>query len=468
MIQFLRGINTWLEAGAALPAATALLLAALGTVVPTATGRSREGTLGIASVVILTLAYVLLFYRALAPMLALAFAVTWLVQRSLENEIEARGRKTEQRLREEVELAEQRLESARARLAVAEGAFQRRISRYDLVRNFGNSLRFDEAWTGIRDACIRLLGGPPRLWMPRLGAYLPSGLYPPIDGLENLPDGDWRTAAGGRRVERARPDGRWALWIPLHIGAPQPAVLHLEIPSVGEDHAEAAEILANQVALLLEKIRLYHEVEHASRTDLLTGLPHHTSFKAILEEEVERSLRTQRPLSLLMCDIDHFKSVNDTYGHRVGDQVLVAIAHLLRNTLRVSDIIARYGGEEFAILLPATATRGACEIAERVRALIASHTIDAHTETEEHRIQRTVSIGIATLPDDARTAAELLERADTALYHAKRQGRDRVVASSASSSPDAGSAPPANASPHDPADTPSPTDIPSPTTNPSS
>lgn len=434
MIEFLWSVNAWLAAGAALPAATTLLLAALGSVVPTAAGRSREGTLGIASVVVLTLAYVLFFYRALAPMLALAFAVTWLIQRSLENEIEARGRKTEQQLVDEVATAERRLETSRALLAIAEGGFQRRVSRYDLVRNFGNSLRFTDAWGGIQDACARLLAGTPRLWMPRLGEYLPSGLYPPVESLEGLPDEDWRTAASGRRVERSRPDGRRALWLPLNIGAPQPAVLHLELPSLAEDHAEAAEILSNQVALLLEKIRLYHEVEHASRTDLLTGLLHHTSFKVLLEEEVERSVRTQRPLSLLMCDIDHFKSVNDTYGHRVGDQVLVAVAHLLRNTLRISDIIARYGGEEFALLLPATATPGAVEIAERLRVLVASHAIDAHTETEEHSIRRTVSIGIATLPDDARTSAELLERADTALYQAKRQGRDRVVSSSAASS----------------------------------
>ncbi len=432
MMAFLAAFNAWLEAGAALPAATTLLIIALATVVPTATGRIREGALGLISVVVLTFAYVLFFHRALAPLMALAFAATWLIQRALEVEIAHRGQSRIRVLEEKVEVQARARHDALSRLTLTEEAFHRRIARYDLVRNFGNTLRFSEAWPGIEEAGTRLLGSPPRLWLPRLGEALPSGMYPsPVHGNDGLPDDDWRAAAAGRRVERARPDGRRAIWLPLSVGVAQPAVLHLELPSSGDDHAEGAEILANQVALLLEKIRLYHEVEHASRTDLLTGLLHHSSFKQLLAEEIERAKRTDRPLSLLMCDVDHFKSVNDTYGHRVGDQVLVAVARKLRETLRVSDIIARYGGEEFALLLPATGVDGAFEIADRLRALIGQATIAAHTETEEHQLTRTVSIGVATLPLHADSGETLLERADAALYQAKRTGRDRVVVATA-------------------------------------
>jgi diguanylate cyclase (GGDEF)-like protein len=121
-----------------------------------------------------------------------------------------------------------------------------------------------------------------------------------------------------------------------------------------------------------------------------------------------------------MLDLDHFKRINDTYGHSRGDEVLAAVAQVLRSTLRASDFVGRYGGEEFIILLPDTARDEACIVAEKVRAAVAAISLS----TIDHPV--TASQGIATLPDDAGDADALIRAADRALYLAKRNGRNRV------------------------------------------
>ena len=164
-------------------------------------------------------------------------------------------------------------------------------------------------------------------------------------------------------------------------------------------------------------------------TDGLTGLYNHRHLHERLSLEVERSQRSGLPLSLLMLDVDHFKGFNDSYGHPAGDEVLRQVARVLNDTRRANDVVARYGGEEFAVILVDTAKFTAAKVAERVRERIAAHDFaDAATKASKGT-NITVSLGVATFPDDGTDAEALVRAADTALYAAKRAGRNRVVLS---------------------------------------
>jgi diguanylate cyclase (GGDEF)-like protein len=167
-------------------------------------------------------------------------------------------------------------------------------------------------------------------------------------------------------------------------------------------------------------------LEDLSIHDGLTGLHNYREFRRRLAAEVERALRYDRPLSLLLFDIDHFKAVNDTFGHLAGDEVLRTLAAMVRGAVRPTDQVARYGGDEFAILLAETPGSGALVMAERVRALLASRALPV---TAGQAIAITVSIGVATFPKDAKSEDRLIGAADEALYAAKQVGRNRVCRS---------------------------------------
>ncbi len=183
------------------------------------------------------------------------------------------------------------------------------------------------------------------------------------------------------------------------------------------------EILVNQASVSISNVLLHEEIKKMAFTDGLTGLFNHRHFKEKLTEEFRRSERFEDTLSLILTDIDHFKKVNDTYGHPVGDIVLKGVAGIISRTVRDIDIPARYGGEEFAILVVKTDTKGAKKIAERVRKNIKAHDF----KVEGHLLKVTVSIGIASYPADVTSGDELVEKADQALYAAKKGGRDRTA-----------------------------------------
>lgn len=169
------------------------------------------------------------------------------------------------------------------------------------------------------------------------------------------------------------------------------------------------------------------ELERLARTDELTGVANRRYLMECLEQEFARSQRYQRPFSLLMADLDHFKRINDSYGHQVGDDVLVRTAAAMRSTLRQNDIVGRYGGEEFALMLPETEVEGALTVAERCRQMIEELVV----EVQGVRVPVTASLGLATNPSASIASVDALMRvADGALYEAKRAGRNRVVAAS--------------------------------------
>jgi diguanylate cyclase (GGDEF)-like protein len=173
-------------------------------------------------------------------------------------------------------------------------------------------------------------------------------------------------------------------------------------------------------------------LEELSTHDALTGLDNYREFHRQLTEEAQRSLRYGRPFSLMMLDLDHFKTVNDSFGHLAGDEALRGLAALIRREVRPVDRIARYGGEEFAIILPETTPAGALATAERIREIVATRPIPVN---HERQVSLTVSIGLATFPDDADSEEKLVGAADQALYAAKHGGRDRVIQYRADGSP---------------------------------
>lgn len=191
----------------------------------------------------------------------------------------------------------------------------------------------------------------------------------------------------------------------------------------GKDVREMLGIIANQVAVSIQNAMMYKKMETMATTDGLTGLTNHRSFQERFGELLERAARHRQQAAVLLCDVDHFKSVNDTYGHPTGDEVLRQVARVLRGAVRKIDIPARYGGEEFVVVLESTDLAGAVLLANRIRTEVSEVVV----ESEQGPFSVTMSIGVAAFPDDGTERAALIDHADQALYHAKESGRNRVV-----------------------------------------
>ncbi|HET6436637.1 MAG TPA: diguanylate cyclase [Anaeromyxobacter sp.] len=214
--------------------------------------------------------------------------------------------------------------------------------------------------------------------------------------------------------------------VPLKAGAAVVGALVLgarERGAYGREVVLQLEVVAMQGGQSIERARLFDRTERLATSDGLTGLTNHRTFQERLEAQLAQAQRYGKRVSLLLGDVDHFKSVNDTYGHPVGDEVLRGIAHTLIREARATDVVARYGGEEFAIVMPETDAAGALVIAERIRDRVQRIVF----ETPQGPLRVTISLGAATFPDDAQSKAELVERSDGCLYHAKRHGRNQTV-----------------------------------------
>lgn len=175
------------------------------------------------------------------------------------------------------------------------------------------------------------------------------------------------------------------------------------------------------------RVQIEAELVRLARFDELTGLYNRRYLLERLAQEALRAKRYGSPLCLMILDVDHFKHINDTYGHLIGDQVLARIGNILRDTIRVTDIAGRYGGEEFCIVLTETSLQGACVMAERLRQRIAAEACSADDGTT---FQATCSIGVAPYTPDLPDMQAFLVRADRALYKAKASGRNRVMLAS--------------------------------------
>jgi diguanylate cyclase (GGDEF)-like protein/putative nucleotidyltransferase with HDIG domain len=180
--------------------------------------------------------------------------------------------------------------------------------------------------------------------------------------------------------------------------------------------------------LLIHRSLSVPALQEEARVDPKTGLFNARHFAAALREEMGRAARVERPMSVLMADLDLLRDINNAYGHLAGDAVLRGIAEIFRKQLRHYDVPARFGGEEFAILLPETAPEQALEIAERIRRAVADHRFEVETSSEP--IRATISMGVAGFPNDGADPNELIHQADLAVYRAKLQGRNRVLGAS--------------------------------------
>src|SRR5215204_1622773 len=210
--------------------------------------------------------------------------------------------------------------------------------------------------------------------------------------------------------------------VPLLVGDRCVAALNVYRIGTGKEFAAAevatVERFATMAALAFDSARQRDTLREQARTDGLTGLLNHRACHETLREELAAATQDQRPLGVVVLDLDHFKSINDVYGHGEGDKVLKEVASRLRGAVRAGDTVARLGGEEFALILPGVDGDAAAEAAERARAAIATVQV-AGTPL-------TCSAGVAAFPHDAHEGARLLEYADGALYLAKRSGRDQA------------------------------------------
>jgi diguanylate cyclase (GGDEF)-like protein len=248
-----------------------------------------------------------------------------------------------------------------------------------------------------------------------------------IDDLAAETDGDemnarglpWRSFVGIRIAVDGAPYGA-LLFMDAHVRERPLNRAELDFVVLLGSIVEAAVAREARVAHI-KKTQI--ELEHEARTDHLTGIANRRQFSYLAEIEIDRAIRDRREVSVLLLDIDCFKQINDTYGHKTGDRVLRQLAELCSHTLRESDVVGRIGGEEFALLLPESNMAQALELAERLRWAIAT---DAVRLDSDESIHITVSIGVSTLCADVRTIEGLLAAADVALYEAKNGGRNTV------------------------------------------
>ncbi|RKG95434.1 sensor domain-containing diguanylate cyclase [Corallococcus sp. CA053C] len=190
-----------------------------------------------------------------------------------------------------------------------------------------------------------------------------------------------------------------------------------------QDVLRMIEVIAIQAAQAVLRAQLYEQMEKMATTDGLTGLLNHRTFQSRADEILAQARRYNRKCSIVLTDVDHFKNVNDTYGHPTGDQVLKGVARIIKTLARDTDVVARYGGEEFVMVMPETDAHGAKVIAERIREAVMAEVF----QTEMGPLRITMSLGISTFPDNGQEKQQLIDLSDQCLYHSKRNGRNQAV-----------------------------------------
>jgi diguanylate cyclase (GGDEF)-like protein len=301
-----------------------------------------------------------------------------------------------------------------------------------LARDVGGSLSLRYVLDAVVKATLRVTGAARVLvWTGE-----DDGLHLARDsgaGVPGISDGGTpselveRVAADGQldRADEAAPGG-CVLAVPLVFGGQVVGVIDLrgdDLLSLSEDDITVLETLASHSASAIAAARLHGATEALSLTDPLTRLSNRRQLSVDLYTECERSMRYSRPLAFVMLDVDHFKRFNDQHGHQRGDEVLAKFGQLLAETIRVTDSAYRYGGEEFAIVARESTLPEAVALAERLRERIADR-FSGYSKSDPI----TASFGVASGENVSFDPDALIAAADAALYAAKREGRDRVVA----------------------------------------
>jgi diguanylate cyclase (GGDEF)-like protein len=305
-----------------------------------------------------------------------------------------------------------------------------------MAGHMANAMAADECAISYWDRAsnrVESLGYHPRLRIEELEPYFDvSGFPETLRALEEqvvvIIDAEDPLADLAERELLRRDGNRMLVMLPLVAKGQSIGLVELfsrEAVVWDEERLGLARTMANEAAMALENARLYEDARKLADRDPLTGFYNHRFLHERLGEEVVRSRRGTRRLSVLMLDLDDFKLVNDTFGHLFGDRVLRWTAELIRSSLRASDIPARYGGDEFAVILPETDAADARVVAERIQAAFLERPF---IDEERGPVPIAASIGVATCPDDARTGPALIEAADTALYRVKRDGGHATAA----------------------------------------
>jgi diguanylate cyclase (GGDEF)-like protein len=327
--------------------------------------------------------------------------------------------------RTEVELRQEHIREQSARL--------RGILR--MVREIGGSLNLKYVLTSVIDGVATVTQAEQVIiWLVdeqdiQLLPVRSSDADGPPVGVEPVELGTGvvgRAAKYGRSTHSTATDGDEAgrLAVPLIIGARVVGVLELVLADhekLTDDQVEVLETLSVHAAAAIEAARLHQHTSHASEHDPLTRLANRRRLEAELTLECERSLRYGRPVALIMLDLDHFKQVNDTFGHSRGDEILQGVAEIITSTRRSTDTAYRFGGEELVVLARESDSAAAMTLAERIRASI------EHSFGSEGEGGVTASLGVALVPDHAASPKSLLAAADAALYVSKSEGRNRCT-----------------------------------------
>ncbi len=259
---------------------------------------------------------------------------------------------------------------------------------------------YQRLWGGSREAWLG--AAPIVLQQEAANQQIITQLYKALYPLTNSEDGVFEGISG-------REISRW------HNGSHR----HIEwrITAMGGFHKGHFTLVLTQRDVT-EQIKKEAQLERLATTDMLTGLVNRSQFDVILKSELNRQHRYARPLSLIMLDIDYFKDINDSYGHDVGDQVLIELAHLLKRNLRKADCCARWGGEEFMLLAPETSLEQAVRLADKIRSAIKHTAFPLQNSV-------TASFGVVEV-HSSESVKSVMKRVDNALYLAKEKGRDCV------------------------------------------
>jgi diguanylate cyclase (GGDEF)-like protein len=370
----------------------------------------------------------------------------WALLGSLYGLLLCRRSRAEQAARvEELARTKDRREGVARELAQVKAAGQRTerehketLALYGMIKGFSEALSWEEMrpklelaasqFLGVSDFALYVAGEKGTL--QRLSAR----------NLENSPGGSWATwerflQEHGLKLSEAHllDSPERALAVPIHDSDELVGYFYARLPRDLEAGTlmSKTRTFAAETALAFRRVKLFQEMEQLSQIDGLTGVFRRGTFDEKVREEAVRARTFKTTFSLLMLDIDHFKSLNDRYGHPFGDQVLRRIGEILKASVYETDFVARYGGEEFVVLMPRAEPEGVLRKAESIRRAIASERFALATET----IPVTASIGAAHFPRDAATPEDLVAKADSALYQAKSQGRDRVVCYAAARRP---------------------------------
>lgn len=329
------------------------------------------------------------------------------------------------------------LRGLKARGLNAELAHREATALYGLVKSLSEAMSWEEARPRVEGALEQYFG--PRIEYALYVAGLRGeGEIRPLTvrGLRTSPGASWATLE--RLLQEQNADAasqrvfntpERAVGVPIKEGPELLGYLYTRVPDGAAPEAWLAKTqsFVAELGVAFRRVKLFQEVERLSEIDGLTGVRRRGAFDKKISEELVRAKTFKTTFGLMLLDIDHFKSLNDRYGHPFGDQVLKRLGAVLNSLVYDTDFVARYGGEEFAIVLPRAEPAGALRKAEAIRAAIEAEIFSVGFE----ELRVTVSIGLSHFPRDASTPEEMVARADAAMYAAKSAGRNRVVDSDA-------------------------------------